>query len=78
MSVCKTRVLYLFLLPAIRRMGEDNSFSLFTFRGGGVPGPGPGPGGVPGPGGRVPGLRSRGYPVSGQRGVPSLSKGKNF
>ena len=27
-----------FLPPAIRRMGEGNSFSLFTFRGGGVPG----------------------------------------
>ena len=45
------------LPPAIRRMGEGNSFSLFTFRGGRG----------------VPGLRfSGGSPVSDFGGVPSL------
>ena len=45
-----------FLPPAIRRMGEGNSFSLFTFRGGG---------GVP-----DPGLDGGGSQVSDFRGGP--------
>ena len=73
----------IFLPPAIRRMGEGNSFSLFTFRGGGGPrsqifrgGPRSQILGGGGPRsqilGGVPGLRFSGG------GVPSLSKGKNF
>ena len=66
-------------------MGEGNSFSLFTFRGGprsshisgGVPGPGPGGGSQV----QVGGTQSQfqgGYLVSGPRGGTGLSKGKNF
>ena len=65
------------LPPAIRRMGEGNSFSLFTFRAGGVgTWSSLGWGGVSQVSdfqvGGVPGLRFLG------RGGPSLSKGKNF
>ena len=64
-----------FLPPVIGRMGEGNSFSLFTSWGGGVPNPALDEGGVPGPGpgGSLvsdfwgfPGLRFSGG------GVPSL------
>ena len=74
-KLSKAIVFFLFLPPAIRRMGEGNSVSLFTFRGGGVPDPaldGWGGGGFQGlrfsGGGGVPGLRfSGGGGVSGLR-----------
>ena len=71
-------------------MGEGNSFSLFTFRGGGVPDPildrGVPRSQVFGGGtqsqisGGVPGLRFQGGVTWSQifRVVPGLSKGKNF
>ena len=70
------------LPPAIRRMGEGNSFSLFTSGGGGTPSQvqvggagysisGPGRGGTPS---QVGGYPSRGgYPSQG--GVPQLGGG---
>ena len=77
-----------FLPPAIRRMGEGNSFSLSTFRGGGVPDPAMDGGGWvlgPGLGGEVPSLRFSGggthsqilgggtwSQILGGKGVPSL------
>ena len=77
----------LFLPPAIRRMGESNSFSLFTFRGGGTRS-------SLGRGsprsqifGGVPGLRfsGGGYPVSGKGkifdtrfGLIHVQTGKKF
>ena len=79
--------------PSDQRMGEGNSFSLFTFRGGGVPDPALDGGGGPrsqifrgGPRSQIFGGVPRSQiflgGVPGLRflggGIPSLSKGKNF
>ena len=60
----------LIITARIRRMGEGTVFSLSVHTQGGVPGPGPGSGGVPGPHRGGPRSRSRWgvYPVSGLGG----------
>ena len=75
LSICEPILTFhvMLLPPAIRRMGEGNTFSLFTFRGGGYTRSQIFGGGFlisdfQGAGG-VPGLRFLGgYPVSGPRG----------